>query len=241
MADTPPGEVDPSTFLAGTFYGNGTIPVGQEITARACAMDRLFDFFASITFSRQMDQQAPELFKFPRRNMHTEQPPAVVEARDLPALGVIPAEGTRDCSMPDFDDDSFDKYGPNTALVDLGWYSEEFQIEGWASSKVERRAIRAGLEQIFFSLSEATMLRLTLPNYFDQIATFDLLGSSDIDDDMVTQNRRRFMLRINMTVPVVMLVDLGAQTKALIDLKVVDSQAAALAQIKAEIEAKRGA
>src|SRR5262249_52029533 len=127
-----------------------------------------------------------------------------------PALGMIPSRGIHNSyslGPPDLLDDTLDAYAPGAALLLQGEYTESFQVEVWSSHPAERQALLAGLQGALRMSQRSQALTLTLPDYFDRVATFRLDESQNVDDPDVVRGRRRGQLMVELTVPEVLLVD----------------------------------
>jgi hypothetical protein len=179
-------------------------------TARDFALRRFREFFSLLTFSRKgTTENDPISFKIPIDRIFTEQPDNIPDL-NFPALGMIPSRGihnTYGLGPPDFIEDSFDTYGQGTALLLQGEYTERFQVEAWATHPAERQALLAGVQGALRVSQRSQALTLTLPDYFDRVATFRLDESQNVDDPDLVRNRRRGLLEVELTVPEVLLVD----------------------------------
>lgn len=179
-------------------------------TARDFAVKRLREFFSLLIFSRKgVDAEHPISFRVPIDRIYTEQPDNIPDLA-YPALGFIPSRGVHNTyalGPPDFVEDSFDAYGPGTALLLQGEYTETFQVETWATHPAERQALQAGVQAALRVSQRSQALTLTLPDYFDRVATFRLDESQNVDDPDLVRNRRRGQLQVVLVVPEVLLVD----------------------------------
>ncbi len=210
---------DPQGLLAGQVYGQVPLAAGATGTflpdtdARAIGIARLLEFFARLRFTRYVGPGLePQPYNIPKESLLDEQPPDIVKLL-MPAISVLPTIGTTSSGglgPATIDDDTIDKFGPGTALLDKGTYTEILNLEVWASSKIERRSIVAGVTAALTCSEDSYGMRLTLPDYFGLIADYTLQesgGSSQyVDDPDVIRNRRRAMIFVEMRVPVAQLV-----------------------------------
>lgn len=194
----------------GEVYPERRINPLPPSTARDFALRRFREFFSLLTFSRKgTTDETPISFKLPIERIFVEQPDNIPDLRE-PALGMIPSRGihnTYGLGPPEFLEDTFDTYGLGTALLLQGEYTERFQVETWGGHPAERQALLAGVQGALRLSQRSQALTLTLPDYFDRVATFRLDESQNIDDPDVVRGRRRGLLEVELTVPEVLLVD----------------------------------
>lgn len=183
-------------------------PAGQpplpNIDARTHALRVLAKWFAALVYRRTMAaNQQPQAFTIPIESIFIEQPDAV-EGLEFPSISIIPGRGqyvTRGLGGSDPDDDLATVDG--RALFVPYDYTELITVEGWGSKIAERRSIVAAIEVAMGAYEGTTDLRLVMPDYFDQVATFSLMERENIDDLEVARGRRRVHLFVQMTVPVI--------------------------------------
>lgn len=100
-------------------------------------------------------------------------------ARVVHSFGTNVMESTRDV------------YGKGTVLVDLGTsYTEVVPLELWATNSAERRALLAGMRVALSPTENRPSLKLRMPDYFDRVATFTLLGEIRDDSDAALDRRK---------------------------------------------------
>jgi len=202
-------------FLAGRDFFGRANPRNKErplpaYDARTHALMRFADFLAALEWSIPGNINEPDKpLTIPRSDIYVDQPddPASL---NFPSIAFLPARGTHDqysLGPSDLDEESFDKYGRGTALLRLGEYIELFMIEAWGSHVSERRSILAGVGAVLRISQRSNALQLSLPSYFDRIASFSLVDSQYIDDPDVVRGRRRGQVAIELRVPEVLLVD----------------------------------
>jgi hypothetical protein len=190
-------------------------PEGVELAghptqdARTAALDRLKLYVSLLRFFRKGDKGGPPVeFRVPLENVLEEWPDADKDLR-LPAVAFLAAPGVHEpvgLGPPVLCEESVGVFGPNTALEQTGTYREELGIEAWAHGKAERRALVAGLQLAMTGAAGSYAIRMKLPAYYGQIATFVLDETVYSDDPDVARGRRRAILRVTMTVPEVRLV-----------------------------------
>lgn len=177
--------------------------------ARSAALDRLKHFVSLLRFFRKGDRGGPPVeFRVPFENVLEEWPDAEKDLR-LPAVAFLAGPGIEEAvglGAPLPCEESVGRYGPGTVLEQTDVYVEQLGVEAWAHSKAERRALLAGLKLAFRSAPGSTAIRMRLPAYYDQIATFMLDETVYSDDPDVIKGRRRGILRVTMSVPEVRLV-----------------------------------
>lgn len=205
---------DAAATLFGHWFGqvapervSGPLP---PATARDHALRRFRQFFSLLVFSRKgADAEHPISFQVPIEQIYVEQPDNVADLK-FPALGMIPSRGlhlTYGLGPPELLEDSFHQYGRGTALLLQGEYTESFQVEAWSNHPAERQALLAGVQGALRLSQRSQALTLTLPDYWDRVATFRLDESQNVDDPDVVRGRRRGQLMVELTVPEVLLVD----------------------------------
>jgi len=170
---------------------------------------RFAEFLSLLTFNRAAEGSRVVPFTVPRDSIMIEQPDDIVDLK-FPSIAFLAGTGTIDplgLGAPQLLEETLDRYGDGTAIVLASEYSERFTLEMWASSRAERRALVAGTSVALRGIEESYALRLSLPDYFDQVAEFSLEESRLIDDPDAVRNRRRAHLLVNMRMPEVFLVN----------------------------------
>ncbi len=219
-------------YLAGTLRTEQPVPL--DFDARTVALNTLATYLSLCRFSRTGGVgEQPIVFRIPRDSIFPEQPDNVVDA-PLPSIGVVANEGQHEnynLGPPEVHDATADVYGKGTALVELGDYVEELNLEVWAATIPERRALTTGLREAFSPLEESSALRLKLPDYYDRIATFELIGTRRIEDT-AHLGRRKAQLRVRLTVPEVALVRYVRFTRVEAIVETTDGQVEALEKLR---------
>lgn len=202
-------------FLAGqSFFGRAN-PRNKErplpaYDARTHALDRFRDFLAALEWSKPGNvNEPPTAYRIPAVDIYTDQPDDPANM-NFPSLAFLPARGQHDqytLGPSDLIEESYDRYGRGTVLLRQGEYIEPFMIEAWGSHIADRRSILAGIQAVMRLNERSNALQLTLPGYYDRIASFSLVDSQYIDDPDVVRGRRRGQVAIELRVPEVLLVD----------------------------------
>jgi hypothetical protein len=221
-----------------------------DIDARTHALRALGRWCASLRYMRTMRAPNPaQPFYIDLDRIFVEMPDAV-EKLDFPAIAFLPGRGqyvTRGLGPAAIVESTEGIAGTGTALLIPYDYQETFIVEGWGSKISERRSIVAAIETAIATYIGTTDLRLVLPDYFDQVATFTIVERENIDDLEVPRGRRRVHLFLQLTVPVVRLGRWPSLVGPFVDLTVgsgaASPEAAALVGAKgalgvASVEAK---
>ncbi len=201
-------------LVLGPFLGDVYPPAPSrslpDFDARTHAVRKLCDFIAALEFSRTGAAPGQVIaYRIPREQCLEEQPDEPDRLR-FPAVAVVPGRGVHDnwrlgpCRLLD---DSYGLFGAGTALADLGEYVEPIMIEAWADHPAERRSLLAGIEAVIRLGQRSSALRLYLPAYYGQVATFQLSESQYVDDPDVVRGRRRGQVMLEMRVNEVLPVD----------------------------------
>lgn len=162
---------------------------------RTAALNVLADFISELTFYRRGDDNKPTIaFQLPRDRIFVEAPDAEQEYRELPAMALVASGEANYNSLglgSSVDEDTYGKYAPATALTAQSDYREIVFIDILCKTKQERRAIREGLVHAMNPTEFMYGLRLRMPDYFNQVATYSLNTSSTIDDALEAAKNRR--------------------------------------------------
>jgi hypothetical protein len=181
-----------------------------DIDARTHALRRFRKFLSLLVFRREgAIGGEPIPFQIPEENIYIEQPDNVSDLV-FPSIVFIPSRGTYDgygLGPGIMLDDSLDKFGKGTALVYLGEYTETFTLEVWGSKQGERRAMMAAIETAMLANPSVWALRIKLPDYFDNVATFYPVQRELVDDPETARNRRRGHIFVMLSVPWILQVN----------------------------------
>jgi hypothetical protein len=203
------------TYLAGADFFGRANPRGKERTlpaydARTHALTRFADFLAALEWSRPGNIGAPPVsYVIPREDIHLDQPDDPTSL-NFPSIAFMPARGQHDqyvLGPSRVIEESYGVYGRCTVLLLQGEYIEPFMVEAWGSHIADRRSILAGIEAVLRMNQRSNALQLSLPDYYDRVASFSLLDSQYIDDPDVVRGRRRGQVALELRVPEVVLVD----------------------------------
>jgi len=177
--------------------------------ARHESVTRLFDYIAQLTFFRGGGVGQPPIpFQINRRAMYTEWPDAEVEL-ELPCIALIPGRGAYEPTAltPWVDERTRDVFGNGTVVQALGTdYSELFQLEIWAATRGERRALVRGLDMAMSPSEDSFGLKLKVPNLYDEIVYFTPMSSTIVDDQDSARNRRKARIEVQLRVPLARLI-----------------------------------
>lgn len=227
-------------LFAGTTHGKPDRQLA-DFDARHIALETLRTYISLLTFAQTgTENGAATAYRLPRTSIWTEQPDSIKDM-SFPAIGVVANEGVYDTyglGPAQLDETSVDKYALGKALLELGTYTEEFALEVWGDLPPQRRSIVAGLREAFQPFQETTALRLRMPDYYDQVAVFTLMGTRYVDDPMSADGRRRALMRVEMVVPEVALVSV-VRGQVFIDVETVDSAYLAQVELQAYLAARR--
>lgn len=179
--------------------------------ARGAALKQFRAFLHELVFERAAGPGNPSVkFQVPLSSIHISQPDDGKPAA-MPGFGIVPSQGVSESfglGPADVDDESFERFAPGTALLVESDYTEDFVLECWGSKQAERRALVAGVKTAMRRNQDSYALRLRLPNYFDQVASFELLDTLYVDGDEVARNRRRALVTIRLNVAEVSLINM---------------------------------
>lgn len=194
-------------------------PSPLAVDGRTIALSLLRKYISLLTFYRAggIDPATgvrgePIPFKIPDRNIHIEWPdqekdlefPSVVFMAEEPA--VYAAIGLNSY----IEEDSKDVYGKGMVVQWQSEYTENFQIEIWASKKAERRAILAGLEIALSPTEQMYGIRFKMKDYFGQAVCFTLGTRQIFDEPDAARDRRRARLGLEMRFNTVALVNINS-------------------------------
>lgn len=206
--------IDPSSLLTGVPFGTVWPPKPPprglpDKDAREHALKQFKLFVSLLVFNRPGNINEPPIpFKVPEDSIHIYQPDDVKTA-ELAGIGILPGRGVHQeygLGPAVVLEDTVDVFGQGTVLVRESEYTEVFTIEIVAAKHAERTAIAAGLKEVLRYADDSYAIRLRLPGYYNQVASFSLNESMPIDDDHAVRNRRRAHLYVELTVPEVFLV-----------------------------------
>lgn len=202
-------------YLAGRSFFGRTTPCNKPRSLpaydpRTHALHRFADFLAALEWSKTGNIDGPDIaYQIPREDIYTEQPddPASL---NFPSIAFLSARGLHDqytLGPSQTIDETYEQFGRGTVLIHQGEYIETFMVEVWGSHIAERRSVLAGIEAVMRLNERSNALQLTLPDYFNRVASFSLIDSQYVDDPDVVRGRRRGQVAVELRVPEVLLVD----------------------------------
>lgn len=198
----------------------GSAPVGSTFTARdrklpaqdgrEHALAKLREYLAAVPFADPEDPA--RTFNLSVKDIHADYADPEQQPK-LPAAGVVSADadiGSLYLGSQIIEEETLNVYGPNTALAFFGFHTEEIVVELWCRDVPQRRAVVAGLKFAFWAQEGRGCIDLPLPAYYDRKARFWLHGAWVIDEpESLRGGRRRALLKVQLQVPEVLLVDAG--------------------------------
>lgn len=203
----------PSQPIGVVFPPHSDAPNLPDLGAREHALRRFLDFLAALPFMRTM-AGPPQAFVVPRDQMFVNMPDAEQGApagQKLPTLAFTTstADKTADGWLGPaiLIDGTENVFAPDTALFWVGSHTEPLVLEVVASSRAVRRAITEGVSQVLRSSDDSGALRLSLPGYFGQDATFTLMDVTYFEEPDAVRNRRKAHLTIQLYVDEVLLAN----------------------------------
>lgn len=182
--------------------------------ARTAALRQLKRYIQELTFLRAGTVGGPpDPFKIPAEDIYIEVPD---NDQDLALPCVVftqtePEEYTGFGFQPQPIESSRDRYQEGTVLLHHYTQTETVTVEAWSGKKPERRAIISGLQTAFNPSQQYSGLRLRLPNYYDQVATFVVMSNMRPDEDTV-RGRRIARMKVELRMEVVELIPYVALT-----------------------------
>lgn len=135
-------------------------------------------------------------------NQEQKYPSAVVIS-----IGEIEAQGIG--FVPVLEEETRDKFGPNTAIERHHAHVEKLAVEVWASTEPELRSLIAGMETAFNPSEGRAGLLLAMPQYFNQKVRFLMTGRERSSDNDSLRGRRHEQLKLSMDFHVVSLVNVA--------------------------------
>ncbi len=185
-------------------------PPLAPVDARQHALEALRDYLAEIRFRILDPPGEPRVFGLEPGRILTEYPENQDTAALFPRVVMLPGEAQylpRGLSPIVFEH-SRHRHGRDTVLVCAHEYREEFRLEVWATTRAQRHALVAGIEQMISApLQETPGLRLRLPRYHDAVANFQLERRANVGDEDAVRRRRKSDITLSLRVDVLRLVN----------------------------------
>jgi hypothetical protein len=184
-------------------------PLSGHFAARDRALTRLLDYLAEVTWRHTGASKdgEPIEFKIRRCYMFLEQPESEIKM-GFPAIAVLQnrnAPLAPTIGPPTVLEETRDRYGKDTVLVQVGELAEDVVLDCWFETRAQRRAVHAGMEGGVLHTNQGP-LYLTLPRYFDRVVSFEFQAAQRFDGDSAIRNRRELQITVSMRVESVFLV-----------------------------------
>lgn len=180
--------------------GEPTVYIPADDVRDAC-MARFREFLSKLRFTRIGPSGELAGYNIPIERIFEEQPPDVTRL-DMPCISFLPqVESYEALSLGPGNalEETADKYGKGTVVVETANYSEKLTVEVWGSSEAMRRSVRAGIKTALQNSAVSGAMRLTLPKFFDQVASFALVEAENANDaPEIIKNRRRAMVFVQV-------------------------------------------
>lgn len=178
------------------------IPIPTN-TAQNAMRKALKEYLLELTFQRPEGER----FKLRRKDVHTEWPDPE-KKMNYPSVAIVGGIGLHESLggfNPTVAEETFNEFGYGTALVQIAEYVEEIQLSLWGADKGARRALLACVINALTPGEFKYGLDLATTNYFDRVASFQLIREQLIDGEETVRNVRRADLYIEGRIPVVQL------------------------------------
>lgn len=189
------------------------VPPGVEVPVptedpRHAMVKVLKEYIAGVQYLRP---GGGELFKVPE-NRVLEEWPDPEKRLVTPTICIMPGTGMYEGLnlTPAVQEDTYGVYAPSTALVQTAEYAENLQIVIWASDRGERRCMVAALGAAFTTSESQYGIQLkTSIDYYERVASLQLVRQDLIDNEDTVRNIRRADLFVEGRIPVVKLMAFG--------------------------------
>lgn len=211
--------------LFGTPFGQGAqaeAPITLSTDGRTAALRVLRLYLSELVFFRSGGAgRPPKAFRIPATDIFIERADDEAMARS-PSLAVLPGRATYEAiGLGAYcDEESRDVYGKGTVLWWMSEYTETVTLVAQGSSRAERRALAAGIEQAMSPTETMYGLRFTMPEYYGQLVCFSLGWRENDDGDEAGLNRWKVRFEVEMRFTNVTLqpyVQLEPEVVALVD------------------------
>lgn len=198
----------------GEVYPPRPLPDPPPQDARTLALESLRTYLSEIFFLRRNAEGLPPFrYRIPASQIFIDATNWNDEC-PLPAIVVLPRTATYESlglGTP-LIESTHNVYGTGTALQDQSEYTEPMVLEIWAAQPPERQGILAVLERLMMPTEAMAGLRLRVPGYYDQTATFEWMTRVNVDDEMTHRNRMRAQIVVQLRIHLVSLVNVELMT-----------------------------
>ena len=187
-------------------------PPGLAKDARTIALEMLKTYITNLTFYRPGATGGPSIpFAIEPKNFHIEWPD-YEDDLEMPSIVVLgaPVDYEAIGLTSYLEEASRDLYGKGTVLQWMSEYTEKITLELWCSKRHERRSMLAGIETAMCPTEQMYGLRFVMPDYYNELVCFSLMGRELIDDAESAKNRRKARVEIEMRFNIVALVNYAA-------------------------------
>jgi hypothetical protein len=183
---------------------------------RTCALEALGRYLTENVYRRLGDAvdpspvpgQAPaKAFSLPAANFYTDEPDPEQDML-FPSIAVAggDAEKSKWLGGGEPDPESRDVWAPGTVLVPLWRHEEDLQLKVYGSQLASLRGLMGGVEQLLQPSNGVGSVRLVLPDYYNEVCRFFLVGTDWTPQLDAVRNRRYAVHRLHLDMKIVRLV-----------------------------------
>lgn len=191
----------------GTIAPTGPVHIPPTVDARTAGLMVLRDYISELTFYKTGNSPTSAIpFKIDAKDIHIEQPDFEQDLT-LPSIVFESAGEAQIDDMGFYDETSIDLFEKNTVLWVHAEHIEFVNIHIYTAFRAERRAILAGLKLALSPVEEIYGMTLIAPNYYNQTISVCPISSTLVDGAQAANNRREAMLKIDLRVNIVQLVN----------------------------------
>jgi hypothetical protein len=183
-------------------------PENPDADGRTHALRALRAYIAEIVFQIPEPGKQPKCFQLEPERILIEWPDSPTNLL-FPRIEFNP--GTGDYLpfglTPVVFEQTRNRHGEGTVLTCAHAYREPLEVQVWATTRQQRRALVAGLEAMFSPLEETSGIRLRMPSFYGETVSFQPMRRMNVDDENAARRRRRADLTIEMEFNLVRLVN----------------------------------
>lgn len=207
----------------GEVYPPRPNPHPPAVDGRTVALETLREYICALRFFRPGAPGTPDIpFVIEPQNFHIEWPDDP-KAMVFPSIAVINSRGNYDVIglVSYIEEDTRDVFAPGTVVQWQSEYVETINLEIWANTRPERRALISGIETAISPTEQMSGVRFSMPGYFNELVCFTLNRREVIDNPSSAERRRSAQLEIEMRFNIVALVnyvEFAPQLKAVVDV-----------------------